>query len=65
MRLAPPCKNSLSRQGDQTFRESLRAQILNLVAFPNMADKGPSIYDVRTEGGMAVRELADFADEQY
>ena len=27
--------------------------------------KGPSIYDVRTEGGGGVRKLADFADEQY
>ena len=27
--------------------------------------KGPSIYDVRTEAGGGVRELADFADEQY
>ena len=26
---------------------------------------GPSIYDVRTEGGGGVRELADFVDEQY
>ena len=28
-------------------------------------DKEPSIYDVRSEGGVEVREMADFADEQY
>ena len=27
--------------------------------------QGPSIYDIRTEEGRGVRELVDFADEEY
>ena len=37
---------------------------LNIICRPDGA-KGACTYDVRTEGGGGVEELANFADEQY